>query len=112
MKCTPSTVFANDPPQVRGIAALLLLAVILHPQSLPAQQKDSLRDLGPYLQPFHKQANNARGKVPAVAAMVIKDGRIFGTGAVGVRKLGDKTSVTRGDKFHWGSCTNQEKLLK
>ncbi|GAA5121580.1 beta-lactamase family protein [Luteolibacter yonseiensis] len=45
------------------------------------------------------------GKVPALVAAAVLNGRIIATGATGVRKSGDKTAVTVGDKFHIGSCT-------
>ena len=43
--------------------------------------------------------------LPALAAVVVKDGRICGRAAVGVRKFGDPTPVTTNDLFHIGSCT-------
>lgn len=45
------------------------------------------------------------GKIPALAAAAILDGKIVAAGATGVRKAGDKTPVTVNDKFHIGSCT-------
>jgi CubicO group peptidase (beta-lactamase class C family) len=43
--------------------------------------------------------------LPALAVVVVKDGRICDRAAVGVRKLGDATRVTTNDVFHIGSCT-------
>ena len=43
--------------------------------------------------------------LPALAAVVVKDGQICDRLAVGVRKLGDPTPVTTNDVFHIGSCT-------
>src|ERR1017187_4875971 len=43
--------------------------------------------------------------LPALAAVVVKDGAICDRLAVGVRKLGDPTPVTTNDVFHIGSCT-------
>jgi CubicO group peptidase (beta-lactamase class C family) len=43
--------------------------------------------------------------LPALAVVVVKDGRICGRAAVGVRKWGDPTPVTTNDVFHIGSCT-------
>jgi CubicO group peptidase (beta-lactamase class C family) len=43
--------------------------------------------------------------LPALAAVVVKDGRICGRAAVGVRKWGDPAPVTTNDVFHIGSCT-------
>ena len=42
---------------------------------------------------------------PALAVVVVKDGKICDRGAVGVRKSGDSTLVTTNDQFHIGSCT-------
>jgi CubicO group peptidase (beta-lactamase class C family) len=46
-----------------------------------------------------------RHKLPALAAAVIHRGRCAALGAVGVRKAGADTPVTRDDRFHIGSCT-------
>jgi CubicO group peptidase (beta-lactamase class C family) len=43
--------------------------------------------------------------LPALAAVVVKDGKICDRDAVGVRKSGDPTPVTTNDVFHIGSCT-------
>lgn len=43
--------------------------------------------------------------LPALAVVVVKDGRICERAAVGVRKLGDAAPVTTNDVFHIGSCT-------
>ena len=42
---------------------------------------------------------------PALAVVVVKDGRICDRAAVGVRKQGDPTLITTNDLFHIGSCT-------
>ncbi len=44
-------------------------------------------------------------KLPAVALRVERDGKLVEEAAVGVRKLGDPTPVTREDKWHLGSNT-------
>ena len=44
-------------------------------------------------------------KVPALAVVVTKDGKICDRAAAGVRKWGDPTPVTTNDVFHIGSCT-------
>ncbi|HEX4122561.1 MAG TPA: serine hydrolase domain-containing protein [Verrucomicrobiae bacterium] len=46
-----------------------------------------------------------RCKLPALAVVVVKDGKICDRAAVGVRKLGDPASVTTNDLFHIGSDT-------
>ncbi len=43
--------------------------------------------------------------LPALAVVVVKDGKICDRAAVGVRKSGDPTPVTTNDVFHIGSCT-------
>ena len=43
--------------------------------------------------------------LPALAVVVVRDGRICDRAAVGVRKLGESTPVTTNDVFHIGSCT-------
>ncbi len=43
--------------------------------------------------------------LPALAIVVVKDGKICDRAAVGVRKYGDPTPVTTNDVFHIGSCT-------
>ena len=43
--------------------------------------------------------------LPALAVVVVKDGKICDHAAVGVRKSGDPTPVTINDQFHIGSCT-------
>lgn len=47
----------------------------------------------------------AKHDLPALAAAVIVNGKTAAAGAVGVRKYGDATPVTVGDRFHLGSCT-------
>jgi len=43
--------------------------------------------------------------LPALAVVVVKDGKICDRVAVGVRKWDDPTPVTTNDLFHIGSCT-------
>jgi CubicO group peptidase (beta-lactamase class C family) len=43
--------------------------------------------------------------LPALAVVVVKNGRICDRAALGVRKSGDSTPVTTNDVFHIGSCT-------
>jgi CubicO group peptidase (beta-lactamase class C family) len=52
------------------------------------------------LEVIHKQYN-----LPALAVIVVRDGRICDRAAVGVRKMGDPTPVTTNDVFHIGSDT-------
>lgn len=43
--------------------------------------------------------------LPALAVVVVKDGKICDRAAVGVRKRGEPTPVTTNDVWHIGSCT-------
>lgn len=43
--------------------------------------------------------------LPALAVVVVKDGKIFDRTAVGLRKVSDVARVTTNDVFHIGSCT-------
>jgi CubicO group peptidase (beta-lactamase class C family) len=47
----------------------------------------------------------SRYDLPALAAAVVKDGKIIAAGAVGTRKAGARTPVTINDRFHIGSDT-------
>lgn len=47
----------------------------------------------------------AANKLPALAAAVFDSNGLLAIGAVGVRKSGDATAVTRADKWHLGSDT-------
>ncbi len=46
-----------------------------------------------------------RYELPALAAAVVKDGKVVAVGAVGTRKVGAKIPVTVNDRFHLGSDT-------
>lgn len=58
------------------------------------------RDIGEQLERLR-----AEHDLPAVAAVLIRDGRIAAAGAVGVRAIGHPERVTLDDQFHLGSCT-------
>lgn len=47
----------------------------------------------------------ARYELPAVAAAIVKGGKVVAVGAVGTRKAGAKIPVTVNDRFHLGSDT-------
>lgn len=44
-------------------------------------------------------------ELPAMAALVIKNGQVLASGATGVRKLGDSTPVTLDDTWAIGACS-------
>jgi CubicO group peptidase (beta-lactamase class C family) len=79
------------------IAILLICAVIFmrtaRAQSLPANTSQVLEVI------------RAKYNLPALAVVVVKNGKICDRIAVGVRKLGDPTPITIDDQFHIGSCT-------
>jgi CubicO group peptidase (beta-lactamase class C family) len=62
--------------------------------------QESSTNLNAILEPIRDEF-----KLPALAAVVVKDGNIAARGAVGLRKAGSDVAVTIGDKFHIGSCT-------
>src|SRR5947209_1108017 len=51
------------------------------------------------------EALRKKHDLPALAVVVVKDGKICDRAATGVRKRGDPTRVTTNDIFHIGSCT-------
>jgi CubicO group peptidase (beta-lactamase class C family) len=68
-----------------------------------AWARDSLDSLlTPYLD---------RYGLPAVAAAVVKEGKIVAAGAVGTRRAGERISVTVNDRFHFGSDTKAMSAL-
>lgn len=48
----------------------------------------------------------ARYELPALAAAVVRNGRVVASGAVGTRRAGANVPVALGDRFHLGSDTN------
>jgi CubicO group peptidase (beta-lactamase class C family) len=48
---------------------------------------------------------SAKYELPALAAAVVKDGKLIAVGAVGTRRLGTDIPVTLDDRFHIGSDT-------
>lgn len=77
------------------VAALAALAILFTFGTATAQTSlDSL--LKPYL---------SRYDLPALAAAVVKDGKVIAAGAVGTRRAGAKIPVTVNDRFHIGSDT-------
>lgn len=78
---------------MRTPALLLLLAPATVGQA-------PVRDLTPLLRDLP-----AKHKVPAVGLAIIRDLKLTGTGAAGVRRRGSEDLVTRGDRWHLGSCT-------
>lgn len=64
------------------------------PQSLAAE------DLAALLEPIRQER-----EIPALAAAVVRGGKLAAIGAVGVRRVGGAEPVAITDRFHIGSCT-------
>lgn len=79
----------------RLLAVIITLTVLVI--SVPASAQTSLNlMLKPYL---------SRYELPALAAAVVKNGKIVAAGAVGTRRAGVNIPVTVNDRFHIGSNT-------
>jgi len=84
-------------PRHRWVVRLLLVATMLCCAAGSAGAQASLNTmLAPFL---------ARYQLPALAAAVVKDGKVVAVGAVGTRKAGVQIPVTLNDRFHLGSDT-------
>ena len=88
----------------KGLAITVALVALIA-QSIEAPQAQSPRrgvgaSLNAMLEPVR-----ARFEVPALAAAVVRDGKIIASGAVGTRRAGASIPVTIDDRFHIGSDT-------
>jgi CubicO group peptidase (beta-lactamase class C family) len=84
-------------PQNRSLVRVALVVAALFCQVGSASAQGSIDGLlRPYL---------ARYELPALAAAVVRDGKIIVAGAVGTRKAGANIPVTVNDRFHLGSDT-------
>lgn len=79
----------------RSVLCATLCAIAL---ASPAGAADALTSLDPALGPYL-----GRYDLPALAAAVVRDGRVVAVGAVGTRKAGANIPVTLNDRFHLGS---------
>ena len=89
---------ANDTPALpyhRSLVRTVLVATVLCGAVASASAQASLDAM---LTPFL-----ARYELPALAAAVVKEGKIVAVGAVGTRKAGATIPVTVHDRFHLGS---------
>ena len=80
-----------------SVLGLILFVVSGHagtPPGPPVESLDAL--LTPYL---------SSHQMPALAAAIVKDGRVIAAGAVGTRRAGAQIPVTLTDRFHLGSDT-------
>jgi len=81
------------------LATLIVLSIFLIPGSAKADTPlDSM--LNPMLNPYLTDYG-----LPAIAAAVVKDGKVIAAGAVGTRRVGVRIPVTINDRFHLGSDT-------
>jgi CubicO group peptidase (beta-lactamase class C family) len=83
-----------------SLAAAMAASMLLWTASAMAQLPPNVVSLDSELLPYL-----LRFELPAVAAAVVKNGKILAAGAVGTRRLGTDTPVTVNDRFHIGSDT-------
>lgn len=81
---------------MRVLPSLIVLMTAIHVIA-PAHAADSLDAI---LEPVR-----TKNRLPALAAAVIKNGKLVAVGAVGVRVEGTAMAVTVDDRFHLGSDT-------
>ncbi len=84
----------------RGISIGLLAASALIFGGISVSAEPQATNMSKTLEDIRKKHD-----LPALAAVVVKDGKICDRVAVGVRKWGDPTPITTNDIFHIGSCT-------
>lgn len=77
-----------------------LLVVAVSTVIAPPARSAAPNSLDAILTPYLSQNN-----LPALAAAVVRQGRIVAAGAVGTRRVGAKIPVTLNDRFHIGSDT-------
>ena len=91
------------PARVLGLAFLVLGALGGGPRSAPAAPEEGGcgdAEIAALLRPIHEKAG-----VPALGGALVRLGQPTRAGVVGVRKAGDDTAATVGDRWHLGSCT-------
>lgn len=88
-------------PRLLTIASLVFVAA-LSPATAHVNeaQNDTVANVDTILQRVI-----ARGKIPGMAAVVLRGDRIIAQGVAGVRKKGGVEPITLNDEFHLGSCT-------
>ncbi len=80
--------------------AIVLVSVLTGSVTCGIAETITSPDMSQAIESIRKKHN-----LPALAVVVVKDGRICERIATGVRKSGDATPVTTNDVFHIGSCT-------
>ena len=84
----------------RPLSAILVASVLTACVLTASAAPSSPQDMNPEVEVIRKKHH-----LPALAMVVVKNGRICDRAAVGVRKWGDPAPVTTNDVFHIGSCT-------
>lgn len=82
---------------LRSLTIGVWIGLCISPSAVAVARQISIDGL---LEPFL-----TRYELPALAAAVVKDGRIVAAGAVGTRRFGARIPVTINDRFHLGSDT-------
>jgi CubicO group peptidase (beta-lactamase class C family) len=85
---------------IRNITPCLFAALIVSVILFISGAVKAQTSLDPMLNPYL-----ARYDLPAIAAAVVKDGKVISAGAVGTRRAGVKIPVMINDRFHLGSDT-------
>ncbi|MFL5281602.1 MAG: serine hydrolase domain-containing protein [Rhodopila sp.] len=90
------------------IGITLLAGAIVSARHATAQTaaSDTGAPLAETLQPYL-----ARFGLPAVGAVVLHDGKVVASGAIGTRRVGTDIAVTINDRFHIGSDTKAMTVL-
>ena len=84
-------------PRLACFTVIALSALVLAGAGRNVRVDTALNSmLAPYL---------AQYELPALAAAVVKDGKVIAAGAVGTRRVGYAMPVTVADRFHLGSAT-------
>ena len=96
----PASEAKNQTMNPTIILTILLLVLLVAGVIFAAAPSSSTAAPGQPLAATVKRYN-----LPALAVVVVKDGKICDRAAAGVRKWGDPTPVTTNDVFHIGSCT-------
>jgi len=99
MTVEPSEI-KNQTMKTTIILTILLLAALAVGVLMASVSPSTVGTTGQPMETIRKQHD-----LPALAVVVVKDGKICERAATGVRKYGETTSVTTNDLFHIGSCT-------
>ena len=87
-----------------ALFSAILLSGACHSSTAPIQSAPDMDypagSLEALMEPVRRRAN-----LPALAAAVVRDGKLTEIAAVGVRRAGDTTRVTTEDRWHLGSIT-------